>query len=124
MIHHRYEWLWVNGAHRTTARRGYRYDIGLYNGTGQLRVLVDRDHVAGDPPPNTDVPIARPVILFRMPELLKIRAGWSDATTGEVVFQYLDMKVTYLAYAAGFIGPTGARFDAVASDGHSPEPMS
>lgn len=118
----RYEWVWLARPAASTRQHIIRYDIGMLNGHGQLTGLVDRDHVAGDPPPYTAVPIARYVILFRMPELTKIRSGWSG-TDGSITFTCIDPNATYACYEPGFIGPTGARFDAVVSDGLIPELM-
>lgn len=118
----RYEWRWPNRPAYTTHGHARRVDGNVYNGNGQLTGLVDRDHVAGDPPPNTAVPVARYVVLFRLPDLKPIRHGWSD-TNGQIVFRHLAINVLYMAYAPGFIGPTGARFDAVCSDNLQPEVM-
>jgi len=117
LIGEMYEWQWpAKPEYHGEVLEG-QSDIHSLNGHGQLTILKDRDHLAGDPPPNTAVPESRLVILFRMPEMQKIRSGWSG-TDGSIMFTYLDMTVPYMVFSPGFVGPTGARFDSVCTDSH------
>lgn len=123
MVHNqRFEWVWPSRpATPIGTVHSLRYDVPPTGGHGQLTGLIDRDHLAGDPPPNTAVPIARHVILFQIPVFRKIKSSWSDAN-GAVTFQCLDMSSTYMVYSPSCsIGET--RFEAVCADGLVPELM-
>lgn len=122
MIHcKRLEWVWSNRPSPQGELRQRRYETQVSAGNGQLAILKDRDHIAGDPPPNAAVPEARRIILFRMPELKPVRDGWSDIQ-GSITFTCLDQTSTYMAYSPGYyVG--NSRFDAVCTDNLVPELM-